>query len=356
MTTKIGQDLIVWYKKNKRDLPWRNTNDPYLIWVSEVILQQTRVDQGLSYYLRFVERFPTIKDLAYASEDEVLKYWQGLGYYSRARNMNASARQICELYKGKFPVNYDQIKSLKGVGPYTAAAIASIAFNLPYVVIDGNVNRVISRLFGIEIAVNTTKGQELVAEKLNTIFVRNDPANFNQAIMELGAMICKPSSPECNKCVLNVNCVAFQQNRINEFPVKIKLKSPKLLYLFYFILKYQNCSQQFVYLNKRGENAIWENLYDFPGLQFNFKRETNEVVTEFKKKYFLKNFALDPEKITGPIKHQLTHKSIRAFFIEFNIDKHSVNNFKDELIAVTVEELQKYPVSKLMENYIKSNL
>lgn len=356
MTTKIGQELIAWYKKNKRDLPWRNTNDPYLIWVSEIILQQTRVDQGLSYYLRFVERFPSIEDLADADENEVLKYWQGLGYYSRARNMHASAKQILKLYKGDFPVNYDQIKSLKGVGTYTAAAIASIAFNMPHPVIDGNVNRVISRLYGIEIAVNTNIGQKLVEEKLNTIFVRNDPANFNQAIMELGAMICKPSSPECNKCVLNVNCVAFQQNRVNDFPVKIKLKSPKLLYLFYFILKYQNNSQQFVYVNKRGENAIWKNLYDFPGLQFNSKKEMNEVVTEFKQKYFPNNFTQDPEKITGPIKHQLTHKSILAFFIEFNIDKDYVNNINDKLIAVTIDELQKYPVSKLIENYIKANL
>jgi len=270
--------------------------------------------------------------------------------------MHASARQIIELFKGKFPVNYDQIKSLKGVGPYTAAAIASIAFNLPYAVIDGNVNRVISRLFGSEIAVNTNNGQELIKEKLNTIFVRNDPANFNQAIMELGAMICKPSSPECNKCVLSVNCAAFQQNRVNEFPVKIKLKSPKLLYLYYFILKHQNNSHRFVYLNKRGENAIWKNLYDFPCLQFDFKKEMNEVVTEFKQKYFLNNFDLDPEKITGPVKHQLTHKSIMAFFIEFNIGKHYVNNINDELIAVTIDELQKYPVSKLIENYIKAHL
>jgi len=356
MATKIGQDLIAWYKKNKRDLPWRNTSDPYLIWVSEIILQQTRVDQGLSYYLRFVERFPSMEDLANASENEVLKYWQGLGYYSRARNMHASARQIRELYKGKFPNNYEQIKSLKGVGSYTAAAIASIAFNLPHAVIDGNVNRVIARLFGIEIAVNTNKGQELVEEKLNTIFVRKDPANFNQAIMELGAMICKPSSPDCDQCVLSDNCVALQQNRIGEFPVKVKLKSPKLLYLFYFILKYQNSSQQVVYLNKRGENEIWKNLYDFPGLKSDFKRGMNEVVTEFKQKYFLNNFDLDPEKIIGPIKHQLTHKSIKAFFIEFNIDKHYVNNINDELIAVTIDELQKYPVSKLIENYIKAHL
>ncbi len=357
MNKKLGRQLIEWYKRVKRDLPWRTTKDPYLIWVSEIILQQTRVDQGLPYYLRFIERFQNIRELAYAEEDEVLNYWQGLGYYSRARNMYASSKIICELNNGVFPSTYHELVKLKGIGPYTAAAIASIAFDEPYPVVDGNVNRVVSRLFGIDEAVNSSSGLKMIHEKLNTFFVReDDPGNFNQAIMELGAMICKPTSPDCNNCVLREYCHAFNRDEIERYPIKTKLKTPKQIYLYYFVLRNKNMKRSLVYLNKRKANSIWKNMYDFPGIESVKKQNIDEVITNFKKKYELKEVQKNLLKISGPIKHQLTHRTINAFFIEINVDGHFQHKKHTDLIPVHIDKLTNYPVPKLIENHLKYHI
>ena len=353
MDKKVGKQLILWYERVKRDLPWRETRDPYFIWVSEIILQQTRVQQGLPYYLKFIKRFSDIQSLANATEEEVLKYWQGLGYYSRARNMHAAAKQICEQHQGVFPSEYDQVLKLKGIGPYTAAAISSIAFNKPYVVIDGNVSRAVSRLFGIEEAVNTAIGVKKIEEKLKIFFIENKPGDFNQAMMELGSQVCKPISPDCDLCPLSKNCMAFNYGSTAEFPVKLKQKSPKQVYLYYFVLKQQKESSLFIYINKRKENAIWKNLYDFPGIESENKRKINEVITEFKQKFKIFNIDNNLLKITGPVKHQLTHKNISAFFIEININAHFSASNHPKIIPVALNNLQNYPVPKLIENYIK---
>ncbi len=348
-----GRKLIQWYESVKRDLPWRETKEPYLIWVSEIILQQTRIDQGRPYYLKFVKRFPDVQSLAEADEEEVLNYWQGLGYYSRARNMHASSKVISELYNGQFPSNYEDIIKLKGIGSYTAAAIASISFNSPYPVVDGNVSRVVSRLFGIHEAVNSTNGIKIINKKLNTFFIEDDPGNFNQAMMELGAMVCKPKSPDCTLCVLKENCFAFNYDKIEIFPVKNKLKTPKQIYLYYFVLKKQIKNDNILYLNKRKSNAIWKNMYDFPGIETENKNAVNKLITDFKNKYKIKSVDNKSLKIVGPIKHQLTHRTIHAYFIEINVGAAFVGQDHTELISVTRSDVYKYPVPKLIENYLK---
>ncbi len=357
MTHKeTGFNLLKWYEKNKRDLPWRKTKNPYLIWISEIILQQTRIDQGTSYYIRFVDRFPDVATLANASEDEVLKYWQGLGYYSRARNLHASAKFIQHRLNGVFPKEYDQIFKLKGIGSYTAAAISSIAFNEPYPVIDGNVNRVISRFFGIEKAINTAEGATEIKEKLNLLFIKEDAGDFNQALMELGALVCKPSSPVCHECALNNKCVARAQNRIKDLPYKIKLNAPKELYLYFFVLRFKKGNENGVYLNKRGADSIWKNLYDFPSIESKKKRNIKTVITEFQKKSDPIEFAEDNPVIIGPINHKLTHRNISAYFVEYliNTDYKSFNGKK--LLRVNLKKTGDYPVPKLIENYLKTSL
>ena len=248
----FSEVLNRWYHSNKRELPWRSVNDPYCIWLSEIILQQTRVEQGLPYYLKFVRAFPTITDLALATEDQVLKLWQGLGYYSRARNLHFTAKYILKHFGGIFPMRYDDILNLKGVGPYTAAAIASFAFGLPYAVVDGNVMRVLARIFGVSIPLGTNLAfkqyQKLAQDLLNKI----DPAEHNQAIMEFGALQCMPKSPKCCSCPFVSNCVAYNTNSIDKFPLRFSKKKIKKRFINYLIIN----KGAFVVLGKRTQ-GIW---------------------------------------------------------------------------------------------------
>lgn len=355
MNTTLGELLISWYNKNKRNLPWRKTKDPYLIWISEIMLQQTRVNQGLDYYLRFVKRFPTILSLASASEEEILKYWQGLGYYSRARNLYATAKYIHNEKCGIFPHYYDEILKLKGIGPYTAAAISSICFGLPHPVIDGNVTRVISRVFGIKEAVNSLVGLNEIEKKLNSIFIKENAGDFNQAIMELGALVCKPSNPDCNSCILSTKCVAFKLDLTNELPNKTKTKPPQNRYLYYFVMKFKKKNTYFVYFNKRQGNTIWKNLYDFPGIELRKKEKKSIIFERLKKSDYLLNSTFKIEEIMGPIKHKLTHRNIYAYFISIRLDGDLSNNKENKLLAVNELAYAKLPVPKLIENYIKKN-
>ena len=277
--TKI---LSKWYDKNKRDLPWRRTKDPYRIWVSEIILQQTRIEQGWDYYLRFIEKFPDLHVLASAREEEVLKLWQGLGYYSRARNMHAAAKEIINLHHGKFPGTYEEIRRLKGIGDYTAAAISSIAFGIPSPVVDGNVCRFFSRYFGIGEPADTQKGKTAVREKAKEHISSEHPGDFNQAIMEFGALQCKPV-PDCMTCPLKTGCVAFQQKRIAEFPVKSKKQRVRTRYFHYLLIKTGKGKNHSVFLKKRTGNDIWKNLFDFPLIE-------TEKAVNYKKLILLKEW------------------------------------------------------------------
>jgi len=260
MTNDFALTLLHWFRENGRDLPWRQTRDPYAIWLSEIILQQTQVKQGWAYWERFMRRWPTVEQLAEASEDEVLREWQGLGYYSRARNLHFAAKQIVAI--GGFPTTIEGIKSLKGVGDYTAAAIGSIAFDLPAAVVDGNVYRVLSRHFGISTPINSTEGKKefalLAQELLPTSNLKSQSSNYNQAIMDFGAIQCTPASPDCMNCPLMETCVAFREGRVAELPVKLKTLKVQERRLTYVYIRYQGETA----IHRRGEGDIWQGLYE----------------------------------------------------------------------------------------------
>lgn len=256
----FSNSLINWYLQNKRNLPWRETSNPYNIWLSEIILQQTRVTQGLPYYLKFIENFPTVHDLAKAEEETVLKLWQGLGYYSRARNLHTTAKYISFELGGNFPNNYTDLLQLKGVGEYTAAAIASISFNENIAVVDGNVFRVLARYFGIELDISQSKTKKEFQKVANDLLPKGKATVFNQAMMEFGARQCVPQNPDCENCVLNTSCFALQKNKIKELPIKTKKLKIKNRYLNYVVVKDKN--EHFL-IEQRTENGIWKNLYQF---------------------------------------------------------------------------------------------
>ncbi len=252
-------DLITWYQENKRDLPWRNIEDPYLIWLSEVILQQTRVTQGMPYYLRFSAAYPTVEQMAAATEKDILRLWQGLGYYSRARNMHHTAQVLVNEHNNNFPTNYKALKKLKGIGDYTACAIASFAFNEKVAVVDGNVFRVLSRIFGVEEDISSTKGKKVFAELAKTLLPDTETATYNQAIMEFGALFCKPSSPDCPNCVFRDSCVAFAEKKQDSLPFKAKKAQVKKRYLHYLVIEHDNK----LLMKERFEGDVWQGLYDF---------------------------------------------------------------------------------------------
>ena len=256
----LSTRLIKWYKANKRDLPWRHEKDAYKIWLSEIILQQTQVVQGLAYYQRFTNKYPTIKHLANASEDEVLKLWQGLGYYSRARNLLQTAKTVVTDFDGIFPSNYLEIRNLKGVGDYTAAAIASFSFGLPHAVVDGNVYRLLSRIYGIETPIDSTMGKKQFFELANNLLDLKQPDIHNQAIMEFGSQYCKPKNPDCLNCPLNTNCFAFKHARVAQLPVKAKKTKVKKRYFTYLLLI---DSKNQILIQRREQNDIWKGLYEF---------------------------------------------------------------------------------------------
>jgi len=344
----ISSILINWYQTNKRDLPWRGTSEPYKIWISEIILQQTRVNQGMEYYSRFVERFPTVDELARANEDEVLKYWQGLGYYSRARNLHKAARLIQSDLVGIFPKNHNEVLKLSGVGDYTAAAICSIAYNQPYAVVDGNVYRVLSRIFGIKTPIDGSLGKKEFAGLAQKLLSKSDPANHNQAIMEFGALQCVPLTPDCEVCPLKSVCQAFEMNEISNLPVKINKTKTTNRYFNYLFIKFGNKT----YLQKRTEKDLWQNLYEFPLLESEKLLEIGDLV---KNDYFQKLFAgienVTILKTTNPVKHILSHRVIIAQFITVSISKtnHKLNQF----IEVPLNEIDHFAVSRLMEQFLE---
>ncbi|MDR1699086.1 MAG: A/G-specific adenine glycosylase [Prevotellaceae bacterium] len=346
--TQIRQIFADWYRQNHRDLPWRNTTNPYKIWISEIILQQTRVAQGLDYYNRFVERFPDVLPLAGADEDEVLKYWQGLGYYSRARNLHAAAKQIKELYNGIFPDEYGKILALKGIGEYTAAAISSFAYNLPYAVLDGNVYRVLSRIFGIETPINTPKAKKEFTALAQMLLDKENPAGHNNAIMEFGALQCVPSSPDCAVCPLVEKCAAFAGGKVQNLPVKEKKNAVKERFFNYFFVQ----NGDYVYIKRREGNDIWKNLYEFPLIETAEKTEISDLTA---KSEFRKLFGDSELQISGKpfyVKHVLTHRIIHATF--YTVKTTGDINLNAEL-KIHKDDLHNYPVSRLIEMFLESH-
>jgi len=334
--------IINWYQKNKRDLPWRKTTNPYYIWLSEIMLQQTRVEQGLPYYLKFTETYPTVVDLANAPEDEVLKLWQGLGYYSRARNLHATAKYVAFELNGVFPNTYTELIKLKGVGDYTASAIASICFDEPTPVVDGNVYRVLARYFGITTPINSTEGIKYFKKLAKELIDIKNPATYNQAIMEFGAKQCKPQSPDCRICPLNSSCIALQKQEIKNLPVKIKKGKIKKRYFNYLV--FSNTKE--ILIQQRKSKGIWQNLYEFPLIETSEELTIDAILENdvFKKIVIDKEYdiSLYNENV---IIHKLSHQHIYTKFWIVN----TFNKLKD---GVPLSKVKDYAVPVLISNFI----
>lgn len=340
----ISKQLINWYTDNKRDLPWRNTTNPYFIWLSEIILQQTQVVQGRPYYDSFTATFPTVFDLANAEEQEVLKLWQGLGYYSRARNLHASAKYIVKELDGKFPDTFDQIIKLKGVGDYTASAIASICFNQVTAVVDGNVYRALSRIYGIDTPINTSKGFKEFKTLGQQLIDPKQPATFNQAIMEFGARLCKPKNPDCNSCPFNTICVALQKNIISDLPVKLKTLKVKKKY-FNFIVALSEDNKTI--LEQRTGSGIWQNLYQFPLIETDKSVSHNIIESQVKNLDAFKSYNIALSLYNDKaIIHKLSHQHLYT--------KFWIVNLNDDLESgILFDEITNYPVPILIGNFIE---
>lgn len=338
--------LLAWNsKENNREMPWKGEKNPYLIWLSEIILQQTRVAQGLAYYLKFKQLFPNINDLANANENKVLKAWEGLGYYSRARNLHFAAKQIVNDFNGNFPNTKKDLLKLKGVGNYTASAIASFAFNLPHAVVDGNVIRVISRVFGVSIPFDTSKGKKFFEEKSELLLEKEFPAEYNQAIMDFGATVCTPGIPNCSNCCMQSICLAFKNNQQLILPVKSKFFEKKNRYFYFLDIHYN----EFTYLEQRKDNDIWKNLYQFPLIELTEMDKTDYLVLE---KLITEKIGTTKFKIIENNKffsQTLTHQKIKAKFLTLLIEKPLLEKFE----LVKRENLAKFAFPKIMNLYFQ---
>ena len=325
--------LLHWFKNNGRSLPWRETKDAYAIWLSEVILQQTRIAQGMSYWERFMAQWPTVNDLAAATEDEVLKAWQGLGYYSRARNLHTAAQQVVEL--GGFPQTFKELKTLKGVGDYTAAAIASIAFGEPVAVVDGNVYRVLSRYFGIDTPIDSTEGKKEFQVLAQSLLPINEPADYNEAIMDFGATQCTPNSPHCSACPFCETCVAFREQRINELPVKSKKVKQRERHFTYLYIEYEGK----IAIHQRGAGDIWQGLWEFPQAEQLTSSEDSAWRTE-------------AQLLQKGVKHILTHQILLA---DIYLWRPKIRpQLPSEFIWIEKQDLENYALPRLIEILLKA--
>ena len=338
----FARAILNWYMVNKRDLPWRNTNDPYSVWLSEIILQQTRIAQGLPYYLKFINKYPTINSLARANENDILILWQGLGYYSRARNLLKTAKFIVDECNGKFPSTYTELIKLKGIGEYTASAISSICFNERRAVLDGNVYRVISRFYGIDVPVNNHFGKKFYMDYAQKLAPKKSCGDYNQGIMDFGSLICKPKSPLCDKCILEKDCIASNMKNINYFPVKLKKNAPKITHFNYLVLL---DSDHMIWMNKI-KNGIWKNLFQFPMIES--KKELNK--TQVLSNEIFKSIApISNSDIilfnSSPIIHKLSHKTIYAKFWILPVEHSNSNSIK-------FSDVNKYPIPRLIEKFL----
>lgn len=342
----FANSLTQWYLKNKRDLPWRNTQNPYFIWLSEIMLQQTRVAQGMPYFYSFTNAFPTVFDLANASEEQVLKLWQGLGYYSRARNLHKTAQYIAFELDGKFPDNYTALLKLKGVGSYTAAAIASFSYGESVPVVDGNVFRVLSRYFDIETDILSNNAKKEFTDLAYELIPKNNPALFNQAIMEFGALQCVPKNPNCAVCPLNHSCLALQKNKIDLLPVKSKKAKVKKRYFNYvaFLDEHQN-----TIIQKRTDKGIWHNLYEFPLIETEQEVDLQYLVEQMQQQDLVENNILSVAQIhTESQIHKLTHQHLYIRFWKVQVAGSLLN-------AIDYSTLLSYPFPIVIFNFIEKD-
>lgn len=337
-----NEQLLDWYHRVKRDLPWREASDPYRIWLSEIILQQTRVDQGLPYYERFVERFPTVKNLAEAPEDDVMKLWEGLGYYSRARNLHFTAKLIQYELASKFPNTHEGLLKLKGVGPYTAAAIGSIAFNLPVAAVDGNVYRVMARYFGITESIDETSIKKEIDRLANAVIPDGKSGDHNQAMMELGATICTPINPLCEECPLKFGCVAFEKSLQRELPVRSKKTKVRDRFFYYAVRRNGEAFE----IVKRGAGDIWQGLYEFPLFESEMRLEDEAIIQQL-------NLKKDETiiSISEEFKHILSHQRIFAKFILVKTEY-----LNSDYLHIKNKDLRTFAFPRLINRYLEKNL
>ena len=338
--------LLKWNRdKNRRQMPWKGEKDPYLIWLSEIILQQTRVEQGLPYFLRFKQKYPAVKNLALAKEDDVMRLWQGLGYYSRARNLHETAKHVHQHHAGKFPNTSDELKKLKGIGDYTAAAIASFAFGEQRAVVDGNVIRVLARVFGMATPFDTTAGKKQFSELAQKLIPANSPGEYNQAIMDFGAVVCTSQNPLCSTCPLVKICIAFNENHIDELPVRAKKTGVKSRYFNYLLIR----DKDGIYIQKRNEKDIWQNLYQLPLIETSkpSKKNLNPLIADF---WGDKTFAIISS--SAEITQMLSHRKIHFRFIEIELKNVRSRQLKD-FEKVKLKDLPNFAFPKTIHLYLK---
>ena len=344
------EKLLQWFATNHRPMPWKGVRDPYLIWLSEIILQQTTVAQGTAYFEKFRERYPSVSDLAQAPSDDVMKLWEGLGYYSRARNLHATAKHIVDDLNGSFPTTYDGILKLKGIGPYTAAAIASFAYDLPHAVLDGNVYRVLSRFFGIETPIDTTEAKHIFTELANTVLDKNRSADFNQAMMDFGATHCTPAKPKCAQCPLNTECAALIEDKVAVLPIKSKKMVRRTRYFNYLVIN----EGDFVYIRKRTEKDIWQELYEFPLIETENLADILIGDETLDAQIDLSNLRL--LKKSQPLQQLLTHQKIVGIFWEFEMPKSKGILRGGDFQKIERKNLKDFAFPKIIDIYLKEKV
>ena len=342
--SEFANTLIEWFTHNGRELPWRGTRDPYIIWVSEIILQQTRVAQGHDYFLRFVRRFPDVESLARASEDEVMNYWQGLGYYSRARHLHQAAIRM----NGRFPTTYDEVRALPGVGDYTAAAICSMAYDMPCAVVDGNVYRVLSRYLNIDTPIDTSEGKKLFARLSDELMDRHRPSAYNQAVMDFGATVCTPRAPLCGSCPLTETCEARRLRTVDRLPVKARHVKVSDRYLNYFFIR----AGEFTFIRKRTGDDIWKNLYELPMMETETSVSPEEIFTMFPPElHDVFRRASVIKTVVAEAKHVLTHRVLHAGLYEVVVDDDSL--CVDGYLKINIDDLDRYAFPVLLQRFLK---
>jgi A/G-specific adenine glycosylase len=339
--------LLKWNREqNTRQMPWKGEKDPYKIWLSEIILQQTRVEQGLNYYNNFITAFPDVHTLAKTADEKIFKHWEGLGYYTRCRNLIASARYISKEKKGIFPGTYDELKNLKGVGPYTAAAISSFAFNLPHAVVDGNVFRVLARVFGISKPTNSGEGKKFFTVLADELLYKKQPGTYNQAIMDFGAIVCKPVAPLCPQCVFKRNCVAYLNNRVNELPVKTKKLSIKKRWFHYLVMEYKNE----IVIRQRTGKDIWQQLFEFPLIEMK-TQAPGKILKKAETKKILTADEYEIVTISPLFKQQLSHQLIEGRFIRLKLNRKP--KLENGYLPVAKNKLSEYAFPQFINQYLR---
>lgn len=340
MNQEFSKNLRAWYRENGRKLPWRTTKDAYKIWLSEIILQQTRVNQGLPYYEKFLENFPSVERLAAASEDQILRLWQGLGYYSRARNLHAASKQVVMEFEGAFPADFEKLRSIKGIGDYTASAIASFAYDLPHPVVDGNVFRFLSRFFGVDVPIDSTEGKKAFTALAQELMDPKHAAEHNQAMMEIGSLVCKPAAPNCDECPFSMACHALIYNKVSDYPVKGKKLLSRKRYLHYFLIT----DGIYTYIKRRNEKDIWQGLYELPLVEvlepIDFPPEIPSVARLHQPKM---------NKHPFKRKHILSHQELHSCFWTVKIDGTSAPN--GDYLKVNLADLSKYAFPQLIVKF-----